>query len=106
MATSEEYITFVMEQLQDIDGVTCRKMFGEYMVYIHEKPVLLVCDNTVMVKKLPELLPLLQDAPEGVPYEGAGPHYILDIEDPALVREVLAVAEKFTPRRRIRRQHT
>lgn len=106
MATSEEYITFVMDQLQDIDDVTCRKMFGEYMVYIHEKPVLLVCDNTVMVKKLPELLPLLQDAPEGVPYEGARPHYILDIEDPALVREVLAVAEKVTPQRRVRRQRT
>ena len=56
MATSKEYIEFVCEQLQGINGVTYKKMFGEYMVYVQGKPLLLVCDNTVMIKKLPEEL--------------------------------------------------
>ena len=30
-------------------------MFGEYMVYVNDKPVLLVCGNTVYAKKLPQL---------------------------------------------------
>ena len=50
MATSKDYIEFVLEQVKDFGDVTARKMFGEYMVYANEKPVLLVCDNSVFVK--------------------------------------------------------
>ena len=77
MATSKDYIEFVCEQLEGIENVTCRKMFGEYMVYVNGKPLLLVCDNTVMVKKAPELAALMQDAPDAVPYEGAKPRAVL-----------------------------
>ena len=97
MATSQEYIRFVCDQLQGISGVTYRKMFGEYLVYVHEKPLLLVCDNTVMVKQLPEIAPLMAEAPVGVPYDGAKPHYILDIENHALTAAVIAVLEPITP---------
>ena len=97
MATSKEYIEFVCEQLDGIDGVSYKKMFGEYMVYVNAKPLLLVCDDTVMVKKLPELAPLLKNAGEGVPYGGAKPHYLLDIENRELVREVIAILEPITP---------
>ena len=66
MATSKEYIDFVLEQLEGIDAISCKKMFGEYLVYISGKPAILVCDNAAMVKKLPELAGLLQDAPDVV----------------------------------------
>lgn len=56
-------------------------MFGEYMVYVNDKPVLLVCDNTVYVKKLPEIEELMSGTECGVPYDSAKEHYILDIED-------------------------
>lgn len=97
MATSKEYIEFVCEQLDGIENVTYKKMFGKYMVYVNAKPILLVCDNTVMVKKVPELADLMKDAPDGVPYEGAKVHYILDIENRELVRSVIAVLEPITP---------
>ena len=45
MATSKEYIDFVLEQLEGIDAISCKKMFGEYLVYISGKPAILVCDN-------------------------------------------------------------
>lgn len=54
VATSEDYIAFVCDLLRGIENITCRKMFGEYLAYASGKPVLLVCDNTVMVKKLTE----------------------------------------------------
>ena len=81
MATSKKYIEFVCEQLDGIENVTYKKMFGEYMVYVNAKPLLIVCDNTVMVKKAPELASLMEGAPDGLPYEGAKVHYILDIEN-------------------------
>ena len=100
MATSKEYMDFVYEQLQSIDAlgsIRYKKMFGEYLVYLNEKPFLLVCDNTVMIKKLPELSDLMQNAACGCPYEGAKEHYILDIEDRALVSAAAAIADRVLP---------
>ena len=97
MATTQDYIEYVCERLPDCGNVRYRKMFGEYMVYVNAKPLLIVCDNTVMVKKAPELASLMEGAPDGIPYEGAKVHYILDIENRELVRSVIAVLEPITP---------
>ena len=97
MATTQDYIEYVCERLPDCGNVRYRKMFGEYMVYVNAKPLLIVCDNTVMVKKAPELASLMEGAPDGIPYEGAKVHYILDIENRELVRSGIAVLEPITP---------
>ena len=52
MATSPEFMEYVVEQIAGCGEIRYRKMFGEYLVYVNEKPVLLVCDNTVYVKML------------------------------------------------------
>ncbi len=97
MATKLEFIQFVCEQIDSPYSVTYKKMFGEYMVYVNEKPILLVCDNTVYVKKVEQVKELLQDTECGVPYNGAKEHYILDIEDRFLTSEVVSILEKTTP---------
>lgn len=98
MATSKEYIEFIFENVCGLfENVRYKKMFGEYMVYVDEKPVLLVCDNTVFVKKLPELLPLMEKAECAFPYDGAKEHYVLDIENAALVSAVVTELLKVTP---------
>ncbi len=97
MATTKEYIEFVCDQIQGFGEVRYRKMFGEYIAYVNDKPVLLVCDDTVFVKKLPEVAELLSDAPCGFPYDGAKEHYILDVEDRALVEQGLPVLERVIP---------
>ena len=97
MATSTEYIEFVCEQLKGTGEVRYRKMFGEYMAYVNNKPIFLVCDNTVYVKKLDEIKDIMTDAETGVPYQGAKEHYILDIENTELVRAVTAIIEPITP---------
>jgi len=97
MATTVDYIEFVCEQLAGVGAVRYRKMFGEYMVYVDDKPLLLVCDNTVFVKILPELAARMAGAETALPYEGAKPHYILDIEDRALALAVIEILEPITP---------
>lgn len=62
MATSKEYIEFVCESITYTAEIKYKKMFGEYMVYINEKPILLVCDNTAFVKKHPALDEVLKNA--------------------------------------------
>ena len=89
MSTSREYIQFVLDQLDGIEDITFRKMFGEYMIYARGKPVLLVCDDCVMVKKLPQLADIMKNSDCGFPYDGAKECYILDIENDGLVEKVI-----------------
>ena len=97
MATSVEYINYVCERIAGEYSVRYKKMFGEYMVYVNDKPILLVCDNTVYVKRLPQLDELMSTADVGVPYGGAKEHYILDIDNGELVESVTGVLEAITP---------
>lgn len=90
MATDLNYVQFVCECLH-VESSTYKKMFGEYMVYIDGKPILLICDNTVFVKKYPELSDLLHDADCGYPYDGAKEHYILDVENQELTAKVVEI---------------
>lgn len=97
MATSQEYIEFVCEQIEGHWLVKYKKMFGEYMVYVNNKPVLLVCNNIVYVKKLNQVEKLLENAEIGIPYASAKEHYILDIENHELSVEVVNILEQITP---------
>ena len=97
MATSPEYLAFVLEQLPPLWDIRSRKMFGEYMIYLNDKPILTLCDNTVFVKKLPVLHDILSNASCGCPYEGAKECYILDVEDHGLTERVLTLAEAAVP---------
>ena len=53
MATSVDFIEYVCEQIQGPWDIRYKKMFGEYMVYVNDKPIFLVCNDTVYVKKFP-----------------------------------------------------
>ena len=97
MATSKDYIEFVSEQVKDFGDVSFRKMFGEYMVYFSSKPILLVCDNTVFIKILPEISKAMENAECGLPYDGAKEHYILDIENRELLEKIIPVLIEITP---------
>ncbi|MGN0823692.1 MAG: hypothetical protein ACI4MB_01335 [Candidatus Coproplasma sp.] len=96
MATDVSYVQFVCERLKG-ESPTYKKMFGEYLVYLDGKPVLLVCDNTVFVKKYPELTDVLCYADCGYPYDGAKEHYILDVENEELTQEVIQILKEISP---------
>ena len=104
MATSKEYIEFVCESIRGDYEITYKKMFGDYIVYANGKPILLVCDDTVYVKKLSALAELMAGAPCGTPYDGAKEHYVLDVENADLTDKVVAALEKLTslPKKRPR----
>lgn len=97
MATPIEYVNYVIDELSEIKNVRYRKMFGEYMVYVNDKPILLVCDSTVYVKIKDEIKELMKHSKVGIPYKGAKEHYVLDIENKALCIKVVTILEKITP---------
>lgn len=109
MASSAEFIKFVADQVVAAgDNIRYRKMFGDYMLYCDDRPVLLICDDTVYVKQIPETMAIFAMhavAPDaGIPYKGARPHWILDIENIDLsvdmVRELARVLPVSKPKKK------
>ncbi len=97
MATSMEFLDFVCEQLRGAGVVRSRRMFGDVMVYLNDKPVVLVCDDIAYVKMHEAIQELMQNAETGIPYKGAKEHYILDIDDADFSKKVILELEKVTP---------
>ena len=96
MATSVDFIEYVCEQIAGVGEIRYKKMFGEYMVYVNNKPILLVCDDTVFIKMLDALAEEMKEADTANPYKGAKEHYILDIDNKELSRKVIEILEPIT----------
>ena len=73
MATSKEYLTFMLDQLSLLEGVTFRGMMGEYILYLHGRIFAYLCDDRLLVKPVPAAVALLPDAVPEPPYPGAKP---------------------------------
>ena len=71
MASSKEYLNFILEQLSGLDGITHRAMMGEYILYYREKIVGGIYDDRLLVKPVKSALAMLPDAPHELPYDGA-----------------------------------
>lgn len=77
MATSQATMDFLLDQLAGLPGVSAKKMFGEYCLYVAEKPVALVCDDQLYLKPTTAGRGMLQQVIEGTPYPGAKLHLLL-----------------------------
>lgn len=62
MATSKEYMEFLMEQLSELDGVYYRSMMGEYLIYYKDKVAAYICAERFLVRPVPSAIRLLPEA--------------------------------------------
>lgn len=87
MASTRDYLEYILEQLSDLSDVTYRAMMGEYIIYYQGKVIGGIYDNRFLVKPTASAKRMLPDAPMELPYEGAKEMLLIeDIED----REFLA----------------
>ena len=71
MATRKEYLDYILDQLSGVEGIGCRAMMGEYILYLYGRIAAYLCDNRLLVKPVPAAKRLLPDAPMEAPYPGA-----------------------------------
>ena len=71
MASTKDYLDFILEQLSTLDKITYRAMMGEYVLYYGGKVVGGIYDNRLLVKPTPSAVVLMPEAPRELPYEGA-----------------------------------
>lgn len=81
MASSKEYLYFILEQLSDLDSVSYRSMMGEYILYFRGKIVGGIYDDRLLVKKTRTALELMPSAICDLPYEGAKEMLLVDEVD-------------------------
>ena len=87
MASSEEYLDYVLEMLDELPEMTYRKMMGEYLLYSCGKLFGGIYDDRFLVKDTPAARAVL--SVYETPYEGASPMLLVDIEDPDAVRNLV-----------------
>ena len=81
MASSKEYLDFILEQLSELEEVTYRAMMGEYIIYYRGKIVGGIYDDRLLVKPVKSAIALMPDAAYELPYEGAKEMLLVDDVD-------------------------
>lgn len=71
MSTAKDYLSFILEQLSLIDGITHRQMMGEYIIYHKGKIAAYLCDSRLLVKPVASAVRLMPNAVYEPPYDGA-----------------------------------
>ncbi len=90
MASDRDYLEYIMEQLSELEEITCRAMMGEYVIYYRGKVIGGIYDDRFLVKPTPSSLAMMPDAERELPYEGAKEMLLVDqVESKAFLKELL-----------------
>lgn len=90
MASSKEYLDFILEQLSELYDVTYRAMLGEYIIYYRGKIVGGIYDDRLLVKPTKTAVAMMPNADMELPYEGAKEMLLVDdVDNKEFLRELL-----------------
>ena len=90
MASSKEYLAFILEQLSGLEDVSYRAMMGEFILYYRGRIVGGIYDDRLLVKPVKAAINCLPDAPYEFPYDGAKPMLrVTKTDDAALLQKLL-----------------
>ncbi|MBO4459750.1 MAG: TfoX/Sxy family protein [Clostridiales bacterium] len=78
MASSKDYLEFVLDQLSGLDDISYRAMMGEYIIYYRGKVAGGIYDDRFLVKPVKAALEMMPDASWELPYEGGKEMLLVD----------------------------
>ena len=81
MASSKEYLDFILEQLSDLEEISYRSMMGEYIIYYRGKIIGGIYDDRFLVKSVKSAIALMPNAKYELPYDGAKEMLLVDDVD-------------------------
>ena len=89
MASTKDFLEFVMGQLSILSDITYRAMMGEFIIYYRGKIIGGIYDNRLLVKPNKAVLKIIPHAKMEMPYPGGRPMIMIpDIENPELLEQV------------------
>lgn len=89
MASSKEYLNYILEQLSDLDEISSRMMVGEYIIYYRGKIAAYICDDRLLVKPVEAAKRQMPHARYELPYEGGKEMLLVEeVDDRAFLTEL------------------
>lgn len=83
MASSKDYLNFILDQLSGLDGISHRSMMGEYIIYYQGKIAAYICDDRLLVKPVTAAEKLMPEVRREPPYAGAKDMLLVeDVDSP------------------------
>lgn len=107
MASSREYLEFVLGQLSGLEEITHRAMMGEYILYYRGRVIGGIYDDRLLVKPVPAVVSRMPEALRELPYEGARPMLLVgNVDDREFLTELIGAMyeELLAPKPKKRRQ--
>ena len=90
MASSRDYLEYVLDQLSGLENISYRAMMGEYIIYYRGRIVGGIYDDRFLVKPTRSASAMMPDAGREVPYEGAKEMLLVDdVDDKEFLRGLL-----------------
>ena len=90
MASSKEYLDFILEQLSELDDISYRAMMGEYILYYRGKIIGGIYDDRFLVKPTKSAVAMMPNAEMELPYDGAKEMLLVeDVDNKDFLRELL-----------------
>ncbi len=90
MASTKEYLDFILEQLSGLNEITYRSMMGEYIICYRGKITGGIYDDRFLVKPVKSAVSLMPDAAYELPYEGAKEMLLVDdVESKEFLTELI-----------------
>ena len=90
MASSKEYLEFILDQLSELDDISFRTMMGEYIIYYRSKVIGGIYDDRFLVKPTRSSLAMMPYTDMELPYEGAKEMLLVDdVENREFLKKLL-----------------
>lgn len=99
MASNQQVVDFILDQVNSSGRVTYKKMFGEYGLYFDIKLFALVCDNKLFIKPTTAGRAFIGNVTEAPPYPGAKPSFLIEdkLEDSDWLNELIRLTVEELP---------
>ena len=106
MASDQNFVDFVTEQIQNVGEITAKKMFGEYGIYSDGKLFGVICDNKLFIKPTIQGRQFIGSPTEMPAYEGAKPSFLIEdkIEDVEWLRKLVKITLDNLPEPKIKKK--
>ena len=105
MASSKDFVQYIVDQCSGAGVITARKMFGDYGIYCDGKLFGLICDDRFYLKPTDAVRPLLRDEELRPPYEGAKDYfYIAVVDDHDYLSKLVAETCRVLPEPKTKRK--
>ena len=90
MATTKDYLQYILDQISDLDNITYRQMMGEYILYYNWKIIWWIYDNRLLLKPTDKVKRLINNLEMQIPYPWAKEMiYVDNVDNSDYLKELI-----------------